>query len=316
MAGKRNRKASAARSRNTAVSSRQLSGTRPELIKTRLLGGFADSEVVNLVYAQRFSLTSSALPAEYVFRGNGPYDPDLTGTGLQPSWYDTWTSVYNRYRVIRSSCLVTAVGITSSTAPTVTLHANSSLVSSTFQDSVARPRSKVAFASTSAGPPLRMSSSYSTAQVLGLSDAQAQASSEVQSLYNDVPTNQWYWVIEQNSMDGSTSVTAYYEVKIIYTIQFFDRVDPRLDLTAALDRLTRVVADRKAFLAQKGESKSDSKSESKGSVPAGPKSFSSFAREDYVEVERVHSHAATPRLGIVSGQPRGAGDAIPLQRRV
>lgn len=41
-----------------------------------------------------------------VFRGNGPYDPDLTGVGDQPALYDEFTAMYNKYRVIKSYAVV------------------------------------------------------------------------------------------------------------------------------------------------------------------------------------------------------------------
>jgi hypothetical protein len=35
-----------------------------------------------------------------VFRVNGLYDPDQTGTGAQPVYFDQWMALYNRYRVL------------------------------------------------------------------------------------------------------------------------------------------------------------------------------------------------------------------------
>jgi hypothetical protein len=40
---------------------------------------------------------------ENIFRANSVFDPDFTGTGLQPRFFDQLTPVYNRYRVVSFS---------------------------------------------------------------------------------------------------------------------------------------------------------------------------------------------------------------------
>jgi hypothetical protein len=47
-------------------------------------------------------LGSSAGVSLYQFAGNGCFDPDITGTGHQPYYWDTYTGVYNYYSVMGS----------------------------------------------------------------------------------------------------------------------------------------------------------------------------------------------------------------------
>jgi hypothetical protein len=50
--------------------------------------------------------TGSLSPAAQVYRGNSLFDPDLTGSGSQPMYFDQLTAVYGQYCVM--GCRVTA----------------------------------------------------------------------------------------------------------------------------------------------------------------------------------------------------------------
>lgn len=61
-----------------------------------------------LKYAETVDLTlSGAGGANYAFRCNGIYDPNSTGTGHQPLYYDDLTSIYDHWTVVSSTIKVT-----------------------------------------------------------------------------------------------------------------------------------------------------------------------------------------------------------------
>lgn len=63
---------------------------------------------VTIKYCERIVLNPTVGTADnYVFAMNNAYDPNVTGTGHQPAGYDTWTTLYNRYVVTRSSIKIT-----------------------------------------------------------------------------------------------------------------------------------------------------------------------------------------------------------------
>jgi len=71
---------------------------------------------VKLYYNEVISLdpkTSGDIGAggsnSWVFQGNNLYDPNYTGTGHQPMFFDNYSSVYSRYRVIYSTIKVTVI---------------------------------------------------------------------------------------------------------------------------------------------------------------------------------------------------------------
>lgn len=74
-----------------------------------------DRSFTTLRYAQMISLDPKpeALGATgsnvWQFCGNGLYDPDITGVGHQPMYFDNYAALYNKYRVIKSYISVTVV---------------------------------------------------------------------------------------------------------------------------------------------------------------------------------------------------------------
>lgn len=67
------------------------------------LTGFAKSKMVRLRYAEEFTLNPDLGGiASYVFSANGMYDPNVTGTGHQPSGFDQNMAFFDHYTVIGS----------------------------------------------------------------------------------------------------------------------------------------------------------------------------------------------------------------------
>jgi len=60
-----------------------------------------------LRYSETVNLDATALtPAHYVFRAGSIFDPNYTGVGHQPYGHDTYQSIYNHYRVVKSVCKI------------------------------------------------------------------------------------------------------------------------------------------------------------------------------------------------------------------
>lgn len=90
---------------------------------TKVPGGFSPfgnpmptSLDVSFKYVDRITIDAagSGAIANYIFSANGMYDPDVTGTGHQPTGFDQWlgtsstTGFYNHYHVYKSEIKVTA----------------------------------------------------------------------------------------------------------------------------------------------------------------------------------------------------------------
>ena len=95
----------AKRSSNVITSARIPGIRRPDF-------GFPDRMVTKLRYVDNFNLTGAAgVVGANVFRFNSCFDPDLSGVGHQPMYFDqfcgaTGTGPYGRYRVTSAKATV------------------------------------------------------------------------------------------------------------------------------------------------------------------------------------------------------------------
>lgn len=74
--------------------------------------GFPLRLQATLRYAQNVTLTipAAGTTISQVFRCNGMYDPDFTGTGHQPFYFDQYMAIYDHFNVMRSTitCMASA----------------------------------------------------------------------------------------------------------------------------------------------------------------------------------------------------------------
>lgn len=61
--------------------------------------GFPDRLVTVLKYSESYSFSGSPNPAAQRWTVNSAFDPNSTGAGHQPSYYDTFQAIYGRYFV-------------------------------------------------------------------------------------------------------------------------------------------------------------------------------------------------------------------------
>lgn len=73
--------------------------------------GVAPHHMATLVYPFVFSSSSmTGNEWSWQFRLNSLFDPDFTGTGAQPTTFDQWSALYDRYRVLACEADISVVG--------------------------------------------------------------------------------------------------------------------------------------------------------------------------------------------------------------
>lgn len=97
--------------------------------------GFPERALMRHTYCEKFTiLNGAAALGQYDFSANGMYDPNITGTGHQPVYFDQMAALYNHYTVISSKITVIWIApgpVTQPISCTVFQNDDTTLVSTT-----------------------------------------------------------------------------------------------------------------------------------------------------------------------------------------
>jgi len=186
-----------------------------------------------LTYAQPLTITqdTAGVAKTWSFVANSIYDPDATGTGHQPRYYDTFlgangsSAPYNRYRVFGSKISIVAY------APSNTANTALGLISlgsrpaaattpATILEMQERSNYKTTpIAGFNSKGTARLSSYCRIASVLGMKNLED--SDDTHGVYNGNPNQLVYWDVSICDIIGTGSITQYVMVKIIYYVQLY-----------------------------------------------------------------------------------------------
>ena len=182
--------------------------------------GFPKEACTTLKYSQTFSLTSTTGSLAYqVFTANGLYDPDITGAGHQPFYYDQLSALYNHYTVIASKITIRSLsnGTTdSSTQIALLMDDDGSLngysaIGSVIEQTQVQPNNYCII--NGASPPVKMSAYFNAKKVFGVDPV---GLSQFTPLTSANPTEQTYFIVCAQGPGGATT-TLQFQVEIEYT---------------------------------------------------------------------------------------------------
>jgi len=92
------------RVRQTAVSKRT-KGRRDSVLPLKFYKTAFPKRFFNtLQYTEAISVTLSGGIGQYLFSANGLYDPNTSGAGTQPLYFDQLTAIYDHYCVVKAKC--------------------------------------------------------------------------------------------------------------------------------------------------------------------------------------------------------------------
>jgi len=155
---------------------------------------------------------TTGVSAVYQFSCNGMFDPNITGTGHQPFYFDQLAGLYNHYTVQRSWCkLEVAPG---AVATNVTMFvADRTLGSGTpinFNESSTGVSGRVL---TNAARPLILRQSWDGKQYFG---GDLLDNDNLQGTVAVNPTEQSYFTIAAQAMDATSTTTVLVYVELVY----------------------------------------------------------------------------------------------------
>lgn len=188
----------------------------------KLSFGFPKKIITTLRYSQTFTLTSaSGVIVTQIFRMNGMDDPDLTGVGHQPMFWDQFVPVYDSYRVLGSR-------LTAEFAPRE--------VAGAFGPWNIGINGSTSSSSQGSDPNSRMEASDAVSDVLPLNDGsrklfltyapeinlgRPQGDDTVGALTSTNPTQQYFAHIWHRDIRGPTTSVIDVQVQVEYNVEFF-----------------------------------------------------------------------------------------------
>jgi len=190
-----------------------------------------DRLYVRLTYFEKLSWTQvSGTLGDNVFRGNSCFDPDLTGTGGQPSGFDQWSAFYASYTVLGSkievSCSVNGgTGGPNTNRFGVTPTNFSSIFGASSQEQVEEQPYTVAKNANMGAVGIgngKITQYMSSAKMVGVVRSAVQNEDAFSALVTANPANQWFWHVWNYVPSGDTQ-SLFQEIKLTYFVVFETR---------------------------------------------------------------------------------------------
>lgn len=196
--------------------------------------GFPDKTVTRVRYCDVYDLTGAQnVVVSQVMRMNGLQDPDQTGVGHQPMWYDQWcgptgSAPYSSYRVRGAKITVKFAGVNPASLSAFNqfpclVGINSDTNSGLFASSASALMEtsnctwKILQEKPGGNNVITVTATYSPTRDLGVD----MGDDTISALYNANPSRQFYAQIFKVDQAGNSTVKAYVEIE--YLAEFFER---------------------------------------------------------------------------------------------
>lgn len=186
-------------------------------ISPRCQSTFKYNEVIDMSAA-------TTVGGQYVFKLNGMFDPNTTGTGHQPYGFDQMMNIYQRYVVTRAKYTI-VVGNTNDRMFVGTIAASTVTTSvtnaATYNLAAESPHSIIKSLNYNGGPPVTIERSHESTQLLGVTKRQLLADDLFQGTTTTDPTNLTVLTIFWYN-PSLVTVSTQANVTIEYTSVMFD----------------------------------------------------------------------------------------------
>lgn len=188
----------------------------PKLALGKMLG-FPRMIAFKHKYTEQVSLTDSGGTVNYSWKCNSLHDPNHSGTGTRPLYYNTFVDVYDHYTVIGSKIKFTIVpaGTTVQVPYKIVTFINDDTNTTTPFDALAQQKgAQLKICQGGVNPDkLIMTRTWSAKKYFG---AGVLANNSLQGSGGVDPTELSYFQISFRSLDGATTVSVWVYVEIEY----------------------------------------------------------------------------------------------------
>lgn len=157
-----------------------------------------------------------------VFRANDLYDPDYTGTGHQPLYFDELCLVYGRFVVYGVLIEITAALQNASSPCGIAINAKPTVTSQPLAVTAEKPESKYIMVNGGAKA-VKFSRYYDIAKLFGISRDALFSEDAYTGTSSTSPSTQQYIIIASGPPDTNTGLTLNYNVELTYYVKWKQR---------------------------------------------------------------------------------------------
>jgi len=169
-------------------------------------------------YCDQISVNLVAGIGNYIYSANGLFDPDFTGTGHQPLYYDQIMAIYDHYTVLKSKIKVTPmIGVAANFLGVVYIDDDTSTRANAIT-MLESPGGTYIAGNFSGGTPVRPLVLHWDAKKTFGGDPQSQDS--LQGTVSANPTEQSFFVIGMEDVSPGTTVTVQLVVELEFDAVF------------------------------------------------------------------------------------------------
>lgn len=187
--------------------------------------GFPTKLTAKLRYAETFTLTSTAgVVGTQNFAANGLFDPNLTGAGHQPMYFDQYMAVYNHFTVLGAKITITAINTSGTVPMNIGCYLNDDATAVTsMQNALEESNSTFKMLGTTGADSKTLVRTFSAKGTFGgslLSDANLQGNATTN------PPELSVFTVQAQSADATSTGTVVCMAVIDYVATFQELKDP------------------------------------------------------------------------------------------
>lgn len=203
---------------------------KPKVTVNRTLAvlgkGFPKKMMMTHKYTENATMVSTTGSlASFIFSCNGLYDPNITGTGHQPHYFDQMTALYNHYTVIGSRIKAKFILPNSTAVPlstTVYIGDDTTVPYNFVIQAAENSLAKHCVATSQQSKPLSCTKSWSAKKMFG---GNPMSKAELSGTSSSNPAEQSYYIFLCQPTDGFSTQTVYLDVEIQYIVLWTELKD-------------------------------------------------------------------------------------------
>lgn len=184
-----------------------------------------DRYFCKLNYSEQFGITTSTSYNNRIYQ-TSLYDPRYSSGGHQPLGFDQMATLYDKYIVYGMKYVITVNNESAASANIAAIFKNVTTVTTGIETIIERPYSTVRVLGPDSGSrnTATFSKYMSVNKIYGVPKKMINMDDKFNASTSSTPSQPCYLHLFQSTVDGVSSVTVCYTVKIIYYACFYDRI--------------------------------------------------------------------------------------------